>query len=102
AIQELWGYMLLRPDTFRRLLEESQPVSPAVRMTGWLVGSFLAGLIIASALITVLDVTSRPFVAYIWIGAGGWLGVAHWIRREFVRMQNSQATAKMLQKLRAA
>lgn len=102
ALQELWGYMLLRPDTFRRLLEESQPVLPAVRMTIWLVGSFLAGLMIASALVVVLNVTGRPFVAYIWIGAGGWFGVAHWIRREFVRMENSQATAKMLQKLRTA
>ena len=102
AIQELWGYMLLRPDTFRRLLEESQPISPAIRMTGWLVGSFLAGLIIASVLVIVLNVTSRPFVAYIWIGAGGWFGVAHWIRREFVRMEKSQATAKILQNLHAA
>jgi len=102
AVQELWGYVLLRPDTFRRLLEESEPVLPAVRMTGWMVGSFLAGLIIASVLVAVLNVTSRPFVAYIWIGAGGWFGVAHWIRREFVRMENDQATARILQKFRAA
>ncbi len=102
AVQELWGYLLLRPDTFRRLLEEPQPVSAAIRMSGWLVGSFLAGLMIASVLVVVLNVTSRPFVAYIWIGAGGWLGVAHWIRREFVRMENDQATAKILHKLRAA
>jgi len=102
AVQELWGYALLRPDTFRRLLEESQPISPALRMTGWLVGSFAAGLIIASVLVVALGLTSRPFVAYIWIGAGGWFGVARWIRREFVRMETSQATAKILQKFRTA
>jgi hypothetical protein len=102
AVQELWGYLLLRPDTFRRLLEESQPVSAAVRMTGWLVGSFLAGVLIASVLVVTLNVTGRPFVAYIWIGAGSWFGVAHWIRREFVKMESAQATAKMLQMGRVA
>jgi len=102
AVQELWGYMIIKPDTFRRLMEQSQPVLSGLRMTGWLVGSFLTGLVIASLLVTVLNVTSRPFVAYIWIGAGGWFGVAHWIRREFVHMELSQAADKILQKYRVA
>jgi len=102
TVQELWGYVLLRPDTFRRLLEESRPVSAALRMTGWLMGSFLASFIIASVLVIGLNVSGHPLVAYIWIGAGGWFGVSHWIRREFVRMESTQATDKMLQEIRAA
>ena len=102
AVQELWGYVLIKPDTFRCLMEQSQPILSGLRMTGWLVASFMTGLIIASAMMLMLNYSSRPFAAYIWIGAGGWLGVAYWIRREFFRMEKSQATARMLQKYRAA
>ena len=102
ATQEFFGYLLLRPETFRNLLEESQPIASALRMAGWLIGSFVASITLASVLVIVIVPAGHPIAVYTWIGAGGWLGVASWIYRDFLRMEGRETAAHLLRKVRTA